>query len=81
VFLKLDFDRSQAELNGIHGSIRRNPETGSSRIDWVDLMILGTPTIVMHDFGGTLIAGLRFQDHTADFICRAVEQVNGGAHP
>lgn len=78
VFLKLDFARNRAELNGIGGSIHRDAGTGIARIHWSDLSLLGSPTVAMNDFGGRLIAGLRFQGSTADFVCRRTDGVRRG---
>lgn len=69
VFLKLDFDKAEAELNGIRGSIHSEFEKGMTRIFWTDLAILGSPVVTMQTIGEKVVARLRFQDATADFIC------------
>ena len=73
VFLRLDFDRNRAELNGIEGAIHRGGETNSAFIHWDDLALLGSPTIAIVRLGGAPFAALRFQHDTADFVCREIE--------
>jgi hypothetical protein len=81
VFLKLDFDRNRAELNGIQGSIHRDAETGSARIHWHDLALLGSPAITMKALGGRPIGALRLGDSTADFLCRPDGRKGKGSGP
>jgi hypothetical protein len=75
VFLKLDFDRDHAELNGIGGSIHRDREAGTASIHWDDLNLLESLDLVLDDEDGRTFAGLRNELSTASFRCRRDQRI------
>jgi hypothetical protein len=72
LFLSLDFERNEALLNGIHGSIRRD-QAGAIHLYWSDLRVLGQQRLTMLNIGGNIIARLGLVGPTADFSCQRLE--------
>lgn len=72
LFLSLDFERNEALLNGIHGSIHRD-EAGAAHVYWSDLQVFGQQRLTMFSMGGHIIARLGLVGPTADFACHRIE--------
>jgi hypothetical protein len=71
LFLTLNFERNEALLNGIHGSIRLD-QAGAAHLYWPDLRVLGQQRLTMLNMGGHVIARLGLVGPTADFSCQRV---------
>jgi hypothetical protein len=69
IFLRVDFDRDHADLNGIDGRILRDAAPRADRILW-ELSLLGSPEIATGVLNGTTFVHLRFENSTATFPCR-----------
>jgi len=72
LFLSLDFQRNEAVLNGIHGTILRDRD-GAMHLNWSDLQVLGQQRLRLREMGDQIVATLGLAGPTADFSCRRVD--------
>ena len=73
LFLSLDFERKEALLNGIRGSIRQD-ESAAFLVYWSDLEVLGEQRLTMFTISGHVLARLGLVGPTADFACQLVDR-------
>jgi len=73
VFLKLDFGKRTAALNGLRGRILPDQVTGGWLLHWDDLAIIGPTAFGFRTFAnGITLVTLGHDGRTATFTCRAM---------